>query len=440
MDTARVERRRRATRRTSRRTACEIAVPPDNPAKITSVADLAKPGVKVAVCQAQVPCGKVATEVFANAHITVKPATEEVDVKSVLTKVTLGEVDAGIVYVTDVKAAGAKVKGIEIPADAELHDDATRSPPSRAPSTPRQAGEFVDLVLSGAGAEGAQEAGFAAARDEPARMTDEPPARRPWPLGVPAAGRCAAARRTPGRACSSGPRGTGLGPGSSATHRGRSTRCGSRCSRPRWRCWSRWCSACRWPGCWRARRLPGVRLLRALVTLPLVLPPVVGGVALLLVARPQRAASASGSTAGSGSRSRSPRRGRGRRRDVRGDAVPGGRRRGCLPLRGPGVRRGRGDPGSRTADSLPPGDAAADPARAGRRLGALLGARARRVRRDRSPSPATSRASPRRCRWRSTWRWRPTRTPRSRCRWCCSPSRSRCSSRCAAAGSGAGAA
>ena len=50
--------------------------------------------MKVAVCQPQVPCGKVAAEVFSKADLKVKPATEEVDVKSVLTKVTLGEVDA----------------------------------------------------------------------------------------------------------------------------------------------------------------------------------------------------------------------------------------------------------------------------------------------------------------------------------------------------------
>src|SRR3954451_6365087 len=55
----------------------EIAVPPDNPARVTSIDDLAKGGIKVALCQAQVPCGKVAGEVFSNAGITVQPATEE---------------------------------------------------------------------------------------------------------------------------------------------------------------------------------------------------------------------------------------------------------------------------------------------------------------------------------------------------------------------------
>ena len=89
-----------------------------------------------------------------------KPVTEEVDVKSVLTKVTLGEVDAGMVYVTDVQAAGDKVKGVEIPADVRTPRPATRSPPSTAPSTRSRPREFVDLVLSDDGAKVLEEAGF----------------------------------------------------------------------------------------------------------------------------------------------------------------------------------------------------------------------------------------------------------------------------------------
>ncbi len=94
----------------------EIAVPPSNPAHITSVADLAKKGVKVALCQAQVPCGATAAQVFSNAKVTVKPVTEEANVAATLTKVESNEVDAGVVYVTDVLSAGSKVKGIVIPA------------------------------------------------------------------------------------------------------------------------------------------------------------------------------------------------------------------------------------------------------------------------------------------------------------------------------------
>jgi molybdate transport system substrate-binding protein len=95
----------------------EIAVPPNNPAKIAGVADLARSGVKVAVCDPAVPCGDVARQVFANATITVKPVASLADVKSTLAAVESGEVDAGMVYVTDVRAADGKVKGIAIPAD-----------------------------------------------------------------------------------------------------------------------------------------------------------------------------------------------------------------------------------------------------------------------------------------------------------------------------------
>jgi molybdate transport system substrate-binding protein len=137
----------------------EIAVPPENPANISQVDDLAKDGVKVALCQAQVPCGKVAAEVFANAGLTVEPATEEVDVKSVLTKVTLGEVDAGVVYVTDVLAAGDKVQGIDIPDDQNA---STTYPIAALEGSEHQqeAREFVDLVLSAEGAKVLEAAGF----------------------------------------------------------------------------------------------------------------------------------------------------------------------------------------------------------------------------------------------------------------------------------------
>ena len=70
--------------------------------------------MKVALCQPQVPCGAVAAEVFANAEITITPVTLEPDVRAVLSKVQLGEVDAGVVYLTDVLAAGDQVDGVKI--------------------------------------------------------------------------------------------------------------------------------------------------------------------------------------------------------------------------------------------------------------------------------------------------------------------------------------
>jgi molybdate transport system substrate-binding protein len=137
----------------------EVAVPPNNPAKVTSVNDLAKSSVKVALCQPQVPCGVVAAEVFKNAGITVKPVTLQPDVKSVLTQVELGNVDAGMVYVTDVKAAGAKVKGVAIPASenaSTLYPIATISSSSHK----SEAQAFVAYVLSPAGQQVLTAAGF----------------------------------------------------------------------------------------------------------------------------------------------------------------------------------------------------------------------------------------------------------------------------------------
>lgn len=101
----------------------EIAIPPSNPGKVMSVRDLADKGVKVAVCAPAVPCGVIAAKVFKNAKITVKPVASEKDVKSTLAVVQTGEVDAGVVYVTDVRAAGDKVKGVPIPASVNASTD-----------------------------------------------------------------------------------------------------------------------------------------------------------------------------------------------------------------------------------------------------------------------------------------------------------------------------
>jgi molybdate transport system substrate-binding protein len=137
----------------------EVAVPPNNPAKVTSVNDLAKSSVKVAVCQPQVPCGVVAAEVFKNAGITVKPVTQATDVDSVVTEVETGNVDAGMVYVTNVLSAGSKLKGIPIPASVNastLYPIATIKG-SKHESIARQ---FVDYVLSPAGQQVLTAAGF----------------------------------------------------------------------------------------------------------------------------------------------------------------------------------------------------------------------------------------------------------------------------------------
>lgn len=94
------------------RNTLEIAVPPGNPGKITGLQDFADAAKTIVVCDKAVPCGAAATQVFDLAKITAKPDSYEPDVTSVLTKVEGNNADAGLVYVTDVQAAGDKVEGI----------------------------------------------------------------------------------------------------------------------------------------------------------------------------------------------------------------------------------------------------------------------------------------------------------------------------------------
>lgn len=94
----------------------EIAVPPGNPGKVTSIDDLAEPSVKVVLCADTVPCGKAAQAAFAKARVVPNVVSTEVDVKATLAKVKLAEADAAVVYHSDVVAAKDAVTGIEIPA------------------------------------------------------------------------------------------------------------------------------------------------------------------------------------------------------------------------------------------------------------------------------------------------------------------------------------
>jgi molybdate transport system substrate-binding protein len=96
-----------------------IAVPPANPASIASFADLARSGVKVVICAAQVPCGAATKTLEQKTGTTLRPVSEESSVTDVLGKVVSGEADAGLVYVTDAKAAGDKVQEIPFPEAAK---------------------------------------------------------------------------------------------------------------------------------------------------------------------------------------------------------------------------------------------------------------------------------------------------------------------------------
>jgi molybdate transport system substrate-binding protein len=137
----------------------EIAVPPGNPGAVHGLSDFARPELVIALCAAEVPCGVAATTVLSAAGVRASIDTFEQDVKAVLTKVELGEVDAGLVYRTDVLAAGNRVEGIIVPeADAAV----ASYPIATLTASPRQktAKAFVAFVLSREGQRILRDAGF----------------------------------------------------------------------------------------------------------------------------------------------------------------------------------------------------------------------------------------------------------------------------------------
>lgn len=138
-----------------------IAVPPDNKAKVQSLKDLGSSKVKVVLCAEQVPCGAAAKKALGLAGVKVTPVSLEQDVKAALTKVELGEADAGLVYRTDVQAAAGKVKGIDFPESAKAINDYPIAQLKNAPQA-GLAGEFVQFVLSAQGKQVLTQAGFEA--------------------------------------------------------------------------------------------------------------------------------------------------------------------------------------------------------------------------------------------------------------------------------------
>jgi molybdate transport system substrate-binding protein len=120
-----------------------IAVPKGNPKGITTLAALSGPGIKVALCAEQVPCGAAAKK----ANATVTPVTLEQDVRAALAKVKLGEVDAALVYRTDARAASADVDGVEFPESAGAINDYPIVALKDAPN-PAGAAAFVAFVQS----------------------------------------------------------------------------------------------------------------------------------------------------------------------------------------------------------------------------------------------------------------------------------------------------
>jgi molybdate transport system substrate-binding protein len=128
----------------------QIIVGTGNPKGITGVADLAKPDLLYVTCAPEVPIGKYAAQVLTAANVTVTPVSFEQNVKGIVTKVTAGEADAGIVYKTDVIAAGSAAEGVDIPADINV---TVKYPVVATKNAPNPAGAqaFVDFVLSDQG-------------------------------------------------------------------------------------------------------------------------------------------------------------------------------------------------------------------------------------------------------------------------------------------------
>lgn len=128
----------------------EIAVPRGNPGKVTGLEDFSDKSLKLAVCDPEAPCGNAAVEVFGSAGVDAAIDSYEPDVKSVLTKVELGEVDAGLVYHSDVLAAGDKIDSIEIPEKVQ-YINVYPIVVIKDAGNPEGGQDFIDLVLGDQG-------------------------------------------------------------------------------------------------------------------------------------------------------------------------------------------------------------------------------------------------------------------------------------------------
>ena len=134
----------------------QIITEPGNPLGITSLADLADPSVLFVTCDPDVPIGAYTVDALTKAGVTVSPVSYEENVKGIVTKVTTGEADAGIVYVTDVMAAGTSATGVDI---ADEFNVIAEYPIARVSSN-EAASRFVDFVMSAVGRAVLEEFGF----------------------------------------------------------------------------------------------------------------------------------------------------------------------------------------------------------------------------------------------------------------------------------------
>ena len=139
----------------------EIAVPPGNPGGVTGLVDFARPDLLIGLCAEAVPCGDFGRKALDKAGVVPSIDSDEPDVRALLNKIELGELDAGIVYATDVESAGGRVEGIEIPASDNVIATYPIAILVSAPN-PRGADAFVEFVMSDAGREILTRYGFVA--------------------------------------------------------------------------------------------------------------------------------------------------------------------------------------------------------------------------------------------------------------------------------------
>ena len=138
------------------RNTLEIATPPDDPARVHTLADLARSDVDVVLCAATAPCGAMADNILAVAGVSAHVVSRETDVAATLAKVRLGEADAAIVYHSDVVSAGGAVHGVPIPAAQNI---TVAYPLARFGEDP-EAADFAAYLLGPDGHRALAAAGF----------------------------------------------------------------------------------------------------------------------------------------------------------------------------------------------------------------------------------------------------------------------------------------
>jgi molybdate transport system substrate-binding protein len=128
----------------------QIAVPAGNEAGVTGLEDFARDELLIGLCAEDVPCGEFGREALASAGVTPAIDTNEPDVRALLTKIEAGELDAGIVYMTEVMSAGGTVEGVDIPEENNVVAEYPIATLGSAPN-PQAATAFVEFVLSAEG-------------------------------------------------------------------------------------------------------------------------------------------------------------------------------------------------------------------------------------------------------------------------------------------------